>query len=97
MTGAQIITQTMEQFPERELILASKLYTEQLSEAVSEEAYYQTLGRMCKAGSLCRIAKGTYYRPNTSKYCTSFRSTTFILKASHLPAISSVGIFQSDK
>lgn len=57
MTGAQIITQTMEQFPESELIFASKLYTEQLSEAVSEEAYYQTLGRMCKAGSLCRIAK----------------------------------------
>ena len=47
MTGAQIITQTMEQFPESELIFASKLYTEQLSEAVSEEAYYQTLGRMC--------------------------------------------------
>ena len=68
MTGAQIITQTMEQFPESELIFASKLYTEQLSEAVSEEAYYQTLGRMCKAGSLCRIAKGTYYRPKTSKY-----------------------------
>ena len=68
MTGAQIITRTMEQFPENELIFASKLYTEQLSEAVSEEAYYQTLGRMCKAGTLCRIAKGTYYRPKTSKY-----------------------------
>lgn len=68
MTNAQIITRTMEQFPENELIFASKLYTEQLSEAVSEEAYYQTLSRMCKAGTLCRIAKGTYYRPKTSKY-----------------------------
>lgn len=68
MTNAQIITRTMEQFPENELIFASKLYTEQLSEAVSEETYYQTLSRMCKAGSLCRIAKGTYYRPKTSKY-----------------------------
>jgi hypothetical protein len=58
----------MEQFSENELIFASKLYAEQLSEAVSEEAYYQTLGRMCKAGTLCRIAKGTYYRPKTSKY-----------------------------
>ena len=63
MTGAQIITQTMEQFPENELIFASKLYADQLCKAVSEETYYQTLGRMCKAGSLCRIAKGTYYRP----------------------------------
>ncbi len=68
MTNAQIITRTMEQFPENELIFASKLYTEQLSEAVSEETYYQTLSRMCKAGFLCRIAKGTYYRPKTSKY-----------------------------
>ena len=68
MTNAQNITRTMEQFPENELIFASKLYTEQLSEAVSEETYYQTLSRMCKAGSLCRIAKGTYYRPKTSKY-----------------------------
>ena len=68
MTNAQIITRTMEQFPENELIFASKLYTEQLSEAVSEGTYYQTLSRMCKAGSLCRIAKGTYYRPKTSKY-----------------------------
>ena len=68
MTNAQNITRTMEQFPENELIFASKLYTEQLSEAVSEETYYQTLSRMCKAGFLCRIAKGTYYRPKTSKY-----------------------------
>ena len=48
MTGAQIITQTMEQFPENELIFASKLYADQLCKAVSEETYYQTLGRMCK-------------------------------------------------
>ena len=68
MTGAQIITRTMEQFPENELIFASKLYANQLCKAVSEETYYQTLGRMCKAGSLCRIAKGTYYRPKISKY-----------------------------
>lgn len=68
MTGAQIITRTVEQFPENELIFASKLYAEQLSEAVSEDAYYQTLGRMCRAGTLCRIAKGTYYRPKMSKY-----------------------------
>ena len=67
MTGAKIITQTMEQFSENELIFAGKLYAEKLSKAVSEEAYYQTLGRMCKAGTLCRIAKGTYYRPKKSK------------------------------
>lgn len=52
----------------KELIFASKLYAVSFANAVSEETYYQTLGRMCKAGSLCRIAKGTYYRPKTSKY-----------------------------
>ena len=30
MTGAQIVAQTIELFPENELILASKLYTERL-------------------------------------------------------------------
>jgi len=68
MTGAQIIMRIVEQFPENELIFANKLYMEQLRETVSEESYYQTLGRMCKAGALCRIAKGTYYRPKISKY-----------------------------
>ena len=68
MTGAQFITQTIEQIPENKLIFASKLYSEQFSQAVNEDAYYQTLGRMCKAGTLCRIAKGTYCRPKTSKY-----------------------------
>lgn len=58
MTGAQIITQTMEQFPENELIFASKLYADQLCKAVSEETYYQTLGRMCKAGFPLQNSKG---------------------------------------
>ena len=77
MTGAQIITQTMEQFPESELIFASKLYTEQLSEAVSEEAYYQTLGRMCKAGSLCRIAKGTCFAHPAKSLVIGFLADRF--------------------
>lgn len=68
MTGAQIVAQTIELFPENELILASKLYAERLSNTVGENAYYQSLGRMCKAGMLCRIAKGTYYRPKMCKY-----------------------------
>ena len=64
MTGAQIVAQTIELFPENELILASKLYTERLSNTVGENAYYQSLGRMCKAGKIwftclmcCRILR----------------------------------------
>ena len=68
LTSTQIITSRIEQIPENELIFASKLYTQMLCGEVTESAYYQTLGRLCKAGKLCKIAKGTYYRPKASKY-----------------------------
>ena len=68
MTGAQIVSRTIERIPENELIFASKLYMQQLGGEVSESAYYKTLERLCKAGELCKIAKGTYYRPKASKY-----------------------------
>jgi len=68
LTSTQIINRTIEQIPQNELILASKLYTERLHGEVTESAYYKTLERMCKAGELCKIAKGTYYRPKASKY-----------------------------
>ena len=68
MTNSQIIRCVLEQIPENKLIFADKLYNEELQNQVSENSFYQTLGRMCKSGSLCRIAKGTYYRPKEGKY-----------------------------
>lgn len=68
MTSSQIISQTIAQIPENELIFASKLYAQKLGREVTESAYYKTLERLCKAGELCKIAKGTYYRPKASKY-----------------------------
>ena len=68
MSCTQIIVNRIEQIPENELIFASKLYGQILCGEVTESAYYQVLGRMCKAGKLCKIAKGTYYRPKASKY-----------------------------
>ena len=68
MKSSQLITQTIEQIPENELIFASKLYTQQLRNKVTQSAYYKTLERLCKAGELCKIAQGTYYRPKNSKY-----------------------------
>lgn len=68
MTSTQMVSQAIEQIPENELIFASKLYIQQLSNEVTESAYYKTLERLCKAGELCKIAKGTYYRPRVSKY-----------------------------
>lgn len=68
MTSTQIISSAIEKIPENELIFASKLYTQKLSSEVTESAYYKTLERLCKAGELCKIAKGTYYRPKVGKY-----------------------------
>ena len=68
MTNSQMIFSLIKLIPENELIFASKLYNEKLKNYVSEDSFYQTLGRLCKSGELSRIAKGTYYRPKTSKY-----------------------------
>lgn len=68
MTDAQEITNAIYQVPENELIFASNFYRSNLENIASESAYYQTLGRMCKSGDLCRISKGTYYRPKVGRY-----------------------------
>lgn len=62
------VKNAIESYKENELILASKLYREKLSDQISEAAYYKTLERMCKAGELVKIAKGTYHLPKMSKY-----------------------------
>lgn len=68
MTSTQTIANALGQFPENNLIFASQLYAERLRNEVTESAYYKTLERLCKNGALRKIAKGTYYRPKTSKY-----------------------------
>lgn len=68
MKSKNKVLHSLEKFKENELIFASKLYREELSENISEEAYYKTLERMCKAGKLFKIAKGTYYLPKIGKY-----------------------------
>ncbi len=68
MIGAQTIANLLQSIPENKLIFANKLYEEQLRGQVKEGAYYQTLGRLCKSGVLCRIGKGAYYRPRKGKY-----------------------------
>ena len=68
MKGNPIIKNALEGFESNELIIASKLYREKLAGQISEAAYYKTLQRMCEAGELVKIAKGTYHLPKVSKY-----------------------------
>ena len=63
-----IVREAISQFKENELIIACNLYKNELSDKISEAAYYKTLGRMCMAGELVKIAKGTYHLPKLGKY-----------------------------
>ena len=60
----------IKEYPENALIFASRVYQEKLSGEINEAAYYQMLSRMCKEGSITRIAKGIYCRPKVSKFGT---------------------------
>ena len=68
MKGTSAIRAELTSFKENELIFASKLYREKLSEVVDEATYYKVLERMCKSGELVRIARGIYNLPKKSKY-----------------------------
>ncbi len=68
MKQSEVIEAAIRRHQPNELILASKLYREQLAGEVSETAYYKTLERMCKAGGLTKAAKGTYYLQKTGAF-----------------------------
>ena len=68
MKSNPVVGNALAEFKENELIIASKLYKEKLSEQIGEAAYYKTLQRMCESGELVKIAKGTYHLPKISKY-----------------------------
>lgn len=68
MKSNLVVRNALSEFRENELIIASKLYREELSDKISEAAYYKTLQRMCESGELVKIAKGTYHLPKLGKY-----------------------------
>ena len=68
LTSTQIISQTIKQIPENELIFASKLYAQKFGGDITESVYYESLEWLCKAGERCKIAKGTCCRPKASRY-----------------------------
>lgn len=68
MKSSMIIRNALTHYSENELIFASKLYREHLSEHMTEAAYYKMLERMSNCGEIGKAAKGIYYVPNISKY-----------------------------
>ena len=68
MKSSAIIRDRLSHYRENELIFASELFREHLSEHMTEAAFYKMLERMCGNGELGKAAKGIYYIPNRSRY-----------------------------
>lgn len=68
MNCQSIVENELLQFSEKQLIIASRLYQEKLIGIVSEEAYYQSLGRLCDKGIIAKVSKGVYCRPRKTRY-----------------------------
>lgn len=76
-----IVRNAIAHYKKNELILASKLYSDVLSNEISEAAYYKMLERMCKNNELTKVAKGIYCIPNISKYGIVLPSESEIVNA----------------
>lgn len=68
MKSRERIEMFIKEYPENELFFANSLYQVKLSKEINEAAYYQMLSRMCKEGSITRIAKGIYCRRKVTKF-----------------------------
>lgn len=68
MSSSAIIKNVISKYNVNELILASEIFKNELVGKMTEAAYYKALERMCKAGELVKIAKGTYHLPKIGKY-----------------------------
>lgn len=81
MRGCLVVRSILETYEQNELIFASKLYKEKLSEYISEVAYYKILERLCKKKELAKVTKGIYYVPNINRYGVVPLSEKYIIEA----------------
>lgn len=81
MRNNPVVREALARFAENEIILANKLYNQKLHQAISMQAYYKALQRMCAAGQLVNIAKGAYHLPKVGKYGIVPPSEQEIVKA----------------
>ena len=68
MKQNQLVEKHLQSFQPNELIIASKLFNDELADQVSESAYYKTLERMCKSGELIKVARGIYHLPKYNRF-----------------------------
>lgn len=68
MNAREFLNTILSRHQKNELLFASRIYEEEFSDQISEQAYYKGLERMTRAGSLCKVSKGVYYIPEISKF-----------------------------
>jgi len=61
------IEKRIERFNPNEIIVARKLYSEELSD-IPEATFFKVLERMIKQNTLVRISKGVYCRPKKTRF-----------------------------
>ena len=80
MVKSQAISASIKKIPLNQLIFSNEFYHKHFADITTEESYYKTLERLCSAGDLRKLAKGTYYRPKIGRYGTVPPSDQEIIK-----------------
>lgn len=68
MSGKSVIEQSLERFGENQIFFAGQLYREELSDRMTEAAFYKALERLRKEGKLSKVAQGTYCKSKTGRF-----------------------------
>ena len=67
MSSRERIEKFLQNIAENTVIEANTIY-ELFADDITEAAFYKTLERFCKNGSLAHLAKGLYYKPKKSRF-----------------------------
>lgn len=79
MSYHSTIEQRIEQYHPGEMIVARKLFSEELSN-IPETTFFKVLERMVKQNALSRISKGIYCRPKTTRFGVTMTSEHEIIQ-----------------
>ena len=79
MSFTSTIADSVKRYPELKIIDARQIHKEKFSE-IPEQAFYQVVSRMAKAGEIERLTKGIYCRPKSGRFGKILSSEKDILE-----------------
>lgn len=68
MKYSEVIEKKINSCKTNQLIFSSRFYVDEFSDNIPETAYYKTLERLCRNGTIAKLSKGIYYRPEKSRF-----------------------------